>query len=286
MGLALSIRVGSGVGSHFLSRCFGSKVIQTTEKLSVRDLNALFDGQIAALRVPGFCSDEVVDHAMKKLSQVEIVDYNNAAGVGKFKDIGMAYFEAETPEQRKIYYEKKQASLDAVRQAFSPYLSPIDKIRLAADEAWPHGASLMKLEDETMFVGLIRAIRDQIYPHEDKLDRDDPSTIAKINYIGQFAFNCYLSVPKVGGALHLWDKELDTAVYDKLRGDSYGIQRNLLPAHDISIQPQKGELVIFNGRKLHAVSSCAEKVVRVSVSGFMILHKCPTSGNKRIGFMS
>lgn len=121
-----------------------------------------------------------------------------------------------------------------------------------------------------MFVGLTRGMTGEILPHEDKLERDDPSTTTKVRCIAQIAFNCYLSMPEVGGNLELWDKTLDTKTYDAMRGDSYGIARKQLPPPMLSIRPNPGDFVAFNARYLHAVSAGSNpNELRTSVSGFL-----------------
>lgn len=245
--------------------------IRTSSKLDLRDLKDLFSGNIMALRIPEFCPNEAIEKAVNCLKEKEIIEYNNAKGVGKFKDIGMAYFEAEDETKKKEYYEKKNQSFRAVRNAFSPYLSPIDKVRVELGELWPHDASLLDLGCGPMFVGLVRAIKGEILPHEDKLYRDDPSITKKINYVSQIAFNCYLTMPNQGGELELWDKTLTTEEYNHLRGSSYGIDRSLLPPKILTIKPRPGEFLAFNANLLHAVTpSTTDKVVRISVSGFIV----------------
>lgn len=257
--------------SYVISLAKRDHVVRTSNELRVRDLEDLFAGRIIALRVPNFCSPKVITQAMKRLKNHEIIDYANAEGVGKFKNIGMAYFEAENGDQRAIYYQEKLKNLDSVRHVFHPYLSPIDKVRVMLDEQWPQGANLMNLGKGPMFAGLIRAIKKEILPHEDKLERDDPDGFLKISYITQLAFNCYMSIPKKeGGALQLWDKTLNDEEYNALRGNSYGIDRSKVGEPVITIRPQIGEFVTFNARYLHAVEKLTKCGARISLSGFIM----------------
>lgn len=251
--------------------CDLSKNVRLSNTLRAEDLNALFQGKITALKIPNFCHREAMDHAITNLQTREITDYENAMGVGKFKDVGMAYFEAENEDKKKEYYQQRLPSLAILREAFAPYLSPIDRVRVSLDEVWDSGAGLLNLGKGPMFTGLVRAIRDEILPHEDKLERDDPSALEKINYVAQVAFNCYIAVPDEGGALEIWNRSLSDEEYDDLRGDSYGIDRSLLPEPDVTIVPEKGDFIAFNGRNLHAVSRNKNpKQTRISVSGFLL----------------
>ncbi len=245
-----------------------SDQVRTAKSLNTKDLQDLFSKKIMALRIPNFCPPEVVNSGLYNLRNKEIVEYQNAEGVGKLKDVGMAFFEIENEETRKKYYDERLSSLEALRTAFSPFLSPIDKVRVQLDEQWPAGASLLDLGKGPMFVGLVRAIQGHIKPHEDKLERDDPTAMSKIDYVSQIAFNCYLQVPDHGGELEIWDLSLNDNNYNELRGDSYGIDRSKLPSPTYTLKPEAGEFIAFNGRNLHAVTET--KTIRVATSGFVL----------------
>ena len=255
-----------------LVRCSPSNFsVRVARRLDVGDLQDVILGKCAAVRIPGFCSKSVCEHAMKELRSREIVDYHNATGVGKFKGIGMAYFEAENDQSRKELFSQVHSSILGVRCIFDPFRSPIDEVRLTLDEQWSPGASLLRHgEGKIMYAGLMRAIKGSILPHEDKLDRDDSDLASRVHYVGQVAFNCYLSMPPVGGEIQLWNLSLETSKYDELRGDSYGIDRDKLPPPDLTIRPEEGEFIAFNGRNIHAVTACAQGVLRTTVSGFML----------------
>jgi hypothetical protein len=249
---------------------FKPNIRTSYEGLKIRHLKDLFDNKIAALRVPNFCSPSAVCQAIDNLKSKEIVDYNNAPGVGKFKDVGMAFFEIEDEESKKAYYEQRINSFQAVREVFFPYSSPIDELRAALDEQWPHGASLLDLGEGPMFSGLVRAVKQEILPHEDKLERDCPEAISKIHYVSQLAFNCYLSCPLAGGALELYGISLADETYKKLAQGSYGINRSLLPKPQLTLQPEAGELIAFNPRYLHSVSMNTDEIPRLAVSTFVL----------------
>jgi len=268
--------------SEVVSR-WSSNTIARAEVLTADMVLELFLGKVAAIIVPRFCSEEVINHALKKPNANIIQEYSNADGVGKVKDCGMAYFETENKlSLRKEYYAQVLSSTAEVRNLFQPDPSPVDKIQSILKTQWSKGTSLLDLGEGPMFVGLIRATKKEILPHEDKLERDDPSIVAKVNYMTQASFNCYLSVPKKGGELQLWDFSLADKRYDAMRGSSYGIARSLLPPPDISIQPQQGDLILFNPRFVHAVSPIEEDTLRLTASGFILFE----GQNKPLSFWS
>ncbi|CAG8507987.1 16131_t:CDS:1 [Acaulospora colombiana] len=243
------------------------------EVVKVNDLDAqylsdFFDGKIFVLRVPGFCTGGAVAQALENMRKHEIIDYSNTVGVGKVKNFGMAYYEVNNESSKKFYYDQVLPSITTLRQAFYPFLSPIDKMRLMLDEQWNKGASRLNVGEGKMFIGLARALKENVFPHEDKLERDDRKAFSTVNYVTQAAFNCYLSTPDIGGALQIWNLSLDDEVYKKLSGDHYGIDRSLLPPPAVTIHPEVGELVIFHSRCLHAITESSK--TRIAVSGFIL----------------
>lgn len=246
------------------------KEIVTSKNLNKEDISDLLSGKIAALRIPNFCDSEIVEHGLAGLQRKVVKEYSNAEGVGKYENLGMAYFEATEEESKKKYYSDSMSSIQKTREVFSPYFAPIDKVLLELNNQWPMGASLLNLGQGPMFVGLIRAIKKEILPHEDKLERDDPSILSKVDYKTQIAFNVYLKVPSSGGNLQLWDISLPDDIYEALRGSSYGIARDLLPDPSLSLAPKVGELIAFRPRYIHAVSACQGEDIRISASGFVL----------------
>lgn len=260
----------STINKAELSCSFPAHPIRCKNNLQIKDLLDVFSGKIVALRVSNFCSEIIIKQALEKLKNHTIIDYSNAEGVGKFQNLGMAYFEVQDIESKKCYYKQALPSITQIRKLFEPYLSPTDKIRIMLDEQWNQGASLLNLGEGPMFFGLLRATNAEILPHEDKLERDDPSSLSKIHYVAQAAFNCYLSIPEVGGDLQIWNISLNSTSYNCLRGNNYGISLSLLPPPKLNIHPNPGELVIFNPRYLHAVSPVPFQKTRISISGFIL----------------
>merc|ERR1719436_459860 len=68
----------------------------------------------------------------------------------------------------------------------------------------------------------------------------------------QFAANVYLDVPERGGELEIWDVEpLSCDAIVQL--DQSKDIRSQLPTDSIKVRPVKGDLLLFNTRRPHAV---------------------------------
>ena len=252
-------------------KCFMSSSSPVSKELSEKTLKSLFNKEIIAIRIPNFLDKKVCKIVSKKFLTANIIEeYTNAPGIGR---LGISYFETQdSSEVMDLYFKDAHANSTAIRQLFSPYQQPIDTLRAHLDEVWPTGANLRILDEKKMFTGLCRSLENGqgIIPHEDKFERDHPkeSTKAAPPANVQIALNVYLQNPKEGGELELYEQSLSTEEYDRLRGDSYGIERSLLPPPSISIKPEEGELVLFNSRNLHSVSP-VNGDTRLSISSFI-----------------
>ena len=234
--------------------------------LNANSLQALFQKQIYAIVIPNFLDSQVCSDVSKKLLSEKIQEYTNAPGIGR---IGISFYETtHQPEMKKKYFETAISNIESLRKIFSPYLSPMDHLRLTLDEAWAFGCNLSVQGNRKMFAGLCRALEEGkgILPHEDKLERD--AMFSRNLIKAQAAANLYLQTPEKGGALELYSQSLSTQKYDSLRGTSYGIDRSRLPPPVVTIKPSDGDLVIFNSRRLHAVTDSVGKT-RVSISCFI-----------------
>lgn len=233
------------------------------------DLMGVIDGKVAALRIPNFCSQEICrEVSMRILKYPKKSNFNKAKDIGS---IGMAHFNIDGPEANEIYHQNAISNTQMLREIFSPFLSPVDKLRLSLEEIWPAGANLELLYGKKCFVGICRIMEPtiELLAHNDRLDRDSPDSLQAKSLLGQLSACIYLQVPSEGGGLRLWMSEpCSEDEYEKLKDGSYGIATEKLgnPIH--VIEPQQGELVIFNIRKLHGVAP-GKGNPRINVGAFI-----------------
>lgn len=251
------------------SRCFSSQSVNPIDdKISETSLKRLFSGEIYAIVIPNYVEKSTCIHAAKQLLDNRIREYSNAPGIGR---IGLSFYETQVnKETERRYFDLAISNINHLRGVFAPFLSPIDKLRLEVDEAWPYGAKLGTHNGNKMFAGLCRALEPGkgILPHEDKFERDTPLNDSHTPVKSQIGANIYLQNGTKGGDIELYKQSLDTPDYDRLRGNSYGISRNLLPPPLIQIHPEEGSLVLFNSRRLHAVTPTEDKL-RLTVACFV-----------------
>lgn len=244
--------------------------LNVTDNLSADNLILLAEGKIMGIHVKNFYPKNILDEATKKVNQNKINYYLNAPDIGR---IGMAFYETEmNASLLNNYYKSAKENLLIARQIFSPYLSPIDKLRLDLEEMWTPGANIENIHDQKMFVGLFRKIQPGVsmLPHQDDIRVDSNYNPITLEIKGQIAANIYLQMPAIGkgGNLELWDFSLTDNKFNEMRGSNYGISRDKLPPPTQIISPEVGDLVLFNARRLHAVREC-DTSERLSVSCFI-----------------
>jgi hypothetical protein len=243
--------------------------VRVTDALYESDVTALAEHSIAAIRIPDYCSAELSqEFAERLLTHPMFGFYANATNIGR---VGMAYFETIcNPALRARYYSESRHMMQAIRQACAPLLTPIDRLRLELQEAWPWGANIEHLSEGKMFVGLSRLFAEgsEALPHDDQLWRDAPASPLAHELRTQLTGNVYLQVGE-GGDLDLWESQLTPEEFEALRlPGSYGLDRARLPEPDLTLQPEVGELILFNPTYLHAVRRITEGV-RITVTFFI-----------------
>lgn len=121
-----------------------------------------------------------------------------------------------------------------------------------------------------MFVGLSRMVEPDttFLAHHDIFAEDAPGSEEAESLLAQFAANIYFQVPDEGGELLMWHRNMSTEEFDERRKGQYGIEIIDLPPPDVVVKPGRGDLLIFDSRKIHAVASPRDRA-RVAVSFFI-----------------
>lgn len=236
--------------------------------LSARDLLALAVGKVLVLHVRGFLAPSTSALLAERAIDHGYAPYLNVPSVRR---IGMAFYETEaTPELIETYFALAQRQIGDFRRACAPWVSPIDELRCMLDELWPHGAKLQSLGSRKMFVGLSRMVEPgtTFLAHHDIFEEDAPGCTEATSLLAQFGANVYLQMPVSGGALMMWRREMPSAEFNARRGDDYGLPVERLGEPDVTLLPEPGDLLIFNSRKLHAVSPGVGRS-RLAVSCFV-----------------
>lgn len=244
-----------------------TEYIVIRDDIQEEDVLALANGRIAAIVVKNFYDTSISEMSMEHIKKN--MHYYLTPPIGRF---GMSFY--ETKGEQGImddYYQRAIGSIQEIRQIFSPYLSPVDLLRLRLQEKWKAGADIGNIDGRKMFVGVCRILEPNvdILAHQDNLSKDAPDSVNAKLILAQLAANVYLDMPKNGGELELWDRVYDDESYNQMIEDgSYGIDRSRLPPPSYIIKPESGDLIIFNAGRLHGVKSGIDHS-RISISCFI-----------------
>ncbi|MEX1012095.1 MAG: hypothetical protein WD595_04785 [Waddliaceae bacterium] len=247
-------------GARFYSQCAVFR-----QSVQSEDLLNVINRQCFALIVPKYCEKHVCDFASNKIKQLRLDEYDNPQEASEMNGLCMAYFESKKDkEEFEPYCEHKSRSMDKLEVSFYPFKNPIDKLKQELNNAWLSGSNTLNFENGDAFTGVATVINSQPLPHIDNIISNKGDKRAAHDYIAMLAAKIYLKVPKIGGELCFWDLTLDDKEYDKMCGDSDGIDPKKLPPPDIEIKPSQGDLILFNPQKLHMVkihSDCSDKLI-------------------------
>lgn len=237
-------------------------------RLSASCIEKLAQKEIYAVLVKGFIEPGLAAELAEKILDLGYEHYTNAPSIGR---IGMAFYEAEgDPIKVAAYFEQAAKNLTNLRDRCAPLMCPIDLLRCALDETWPAGAMLETLYGQKMYVGLSRVVEPGVtfLAHHDIFAKDAPDNFHARSLQAQIACNVYLSMPADGGGLQIWSNEIAPNDFDSLRQDSYGIAPEHLGLPHMNIQPEPGDLILFNSRLMHSVAPGIESP-RLSLSCFV-----------------
>ncbi len=239
-----------------------------TDRLNGAVLTKAVREDVLAIQVKQFTPREIAVELGQRILGCGFDHYVNAPDIGR---IGMALYEAENiPARLNAYFDAALHNIEVLRKRCMPYASPIDVLRCTLDEVWPAGAQLEHLYGRKAYVGLSRIVQPgvEFLAHHDILAKDAPDSFRSHSLTSQLAANIYLTMPTDGGGLQIWQSAISAAEFDGMRGDRYGIDPSLLGKPTLQVRPEEGDLVLFNSRRMHAITPGSDKP-RLSLSCFV-----------------
>ncbi len=242
--------------------------VQTIDRVGADDLVDVFEGRVAAIRIPGYCPPDVaariaeflVEHPDRATYQAHWVQDTRDSGQGVPIDATDVDRVGKVDNSFRKTADNQSDVVDhmrAVRAAAAPALGPMDLLRLELDEIAPGGAGLFRRNGRVSLAGIGRIMESsQEIVHADVGRRDCLTA------------NVYLRLPARGGATRIWDYDGDY----RQSTSSYKFAPGEIPesAPSCLLEPAVGDLVIWNPVLPHVVLAFDDPP-RVSLQSWLLL---------------
>ncbi len=259
----------------------GSNVI-VSQQLSSDSLQGLIENKICAIHVPNFCALSIAENLSKKA--LEEYTHWKLRGV---VNTDMFYAGGSIPKEAAHHswpdfcrYFREREDFIFKQRAASDGAWPVDRLRLALDEAWPFGAHVDHWLGQKLRPAIMRVMHPQSdfkinMPTYGFIHTDDTPKLKST--WGTFSANIYLKIPEEGGELYIWSVNLNETkdihhywsaqLLSLIQGSLFDMELQekilkFLPSPHI-IKPQTGDLIIFNSGRFHSVVS-VKKGTRVT----------------------
>lgn len=262
----------------------GAKVT-VCKQLSLTTLTRLLERKTLAIHIPGYFAQDLAALAQNRILRQAKVE-NWKLGRGKHQTstdmnyaIGFPRLEAhKNARAAHRYLRESLPAIRKIRQAFAPYLSPMDQLRLELSELWSSGVEHVPFNGHPGLLGLTRIMQtNTLLAGDARLDGvchvdalPNPVTLSS---------NLYVSMPKTGGELKIWNVEVSEKsshhpIFKLLRTQAFDptwreVIPHLLPP-PLVLRPKVGDLIILDSSRPHAVAGFRAGR-RISIQTFITL---------------
>lgn len=233
-------------------------------------------GEIVAAMFREAISPNICQRVARRVAEYDKKErYEGAPSVGR---IGKSLFETGvSPFNLVDYFRTADQHFQVSRNLFAPNPHPWDEMRLMLDDVWPHPVGRQRLEHGLCHLGLLRFLEDTagILAHNDVAAADAPWSLIAQQIDTQIAINALIQGAERGGATRVWPIRLSRNEYDANRRPDfdYALREECLPSNPVVIQPQAGDVYLFDANFPHAVDPCEGAKPRITVSGFIGVHR-------------
>ncbi len=253
--------------------------LNTAGELNRDHIEKLFNDDYLALRISDFLPDPAV-RAFKKFIQTQHMEDYKYVGVenGEKKEVylgvkrvGRSFnttYDQSNTKARDEYFELARKNTTFFREKV-PHLNPVDHLRLLFDELWPQRVGLACYEGNKTFAGVPRITFAEDSPSMEKPHYDALPAKFK-TLLKQFSVNVYLEIPDTGGELEIWP-ERPLSADEVYQVDMKSDLRQKL-GKSVLLKPLKGEAILFNTRRAHAIRSFPDGC-RIGMQSFIGLEQ-------------
>ncbi|NKC13864.1 MAG: hypothetical protein GKR94_17245 [Gammaproteobacteria bacterium] len=246
---------------------YNRKVLELFDSFTLNDFKRLMSGEVLVLRVKNYIKKDICKKLIENLySKSNLFErFSFAKTLDVFK-IGINF--SETCINHSLldkYFDEAGKTQRFLRELQSPYLCPIDKVRLDLDSIWKYGAVIPTMYGRRMFGGFYRSVEKggQLPPHQNDLN-EETTNKADFSPKIEFAQNVFLDFPDAGqvGEFQVWDHmpgyadAIDTLIKDN-KTEQFVLEKELNDLDSkpsVIIKPEIGDLIIFRPKCIHRVN--------------------------------
>jgi 2OG-Fe(II) oxygenase superfamily len=233
-----------------------------------RHLPAMVGGEILAIRVRDFRSEEQCQRDCKIIDQLGNGEYAQEPALRKG---GPTIYDFEGNEDVPTeYFELAKEWNYLHRQVYAPFASAPDLLAGILADSFAPGVIPEPLKPGKIPSGqVVRIFKagSQALPHHDRTEIDLPGCTAAREHKALFSALTYHSVASEGGDLLLYgDRFLDADEWHQARvpNHAYAIDECCLTMEPLRVSPRRGELIIFDAHRVHAVTTIYAGVRRTT----------------------
>jgi hypothetical protein len=243
--------------------------MRVDSKFDPQTIAALAEGGLDVICHRGFYDAEICSAVLPNIRKA--CDAANYTLTSDLQSIGTSMGEAEQSCQHEAeYFATAPETKELIRNGlFRTFLSPVDRIRLLADESWPAGATIARVKGKPMLSGIVRrwVAGGHANPH---IDQKELAILSDLSLHRRIGINVYLAMPDpgAGGDIEFWHRVTDETEYEKAKRSDYGLDRDALGDPSLVITPSSGDLVAFDAGRIHGVRGI-QAGERVTVACFL-----------------
>jgi hypothetical protein len=248
---------------------YNVNIAKTANELGAKSFLALRNGEITAIVLDDVVSREECEKACRILRV--LTEQTTYLWNSDLRVLGVSVGEAhESAEALERYLEGAEHTVNTAREVIFAGVTPVDRIANRMAQIWQPGLRIPFLNDRPFLCQILRRWKTggSAHPH---LDQSRTELLKRFAIEKRYGVNVYVEMPTEGGAIEFWNRTMTDEEYVRLKRPDYGLNRDVLGPPDLTIRPRRGQAILFDAFKPHAVEAVGgtgERVTNACFFGF------------------
>ncbi len=244
-----------------------SKTASLASELTMKSMNSLLDGEITAIVLNDVMAESECGRACRRIRA--LTERSTHRWTSDLTILGTSIGEAhESHEARERYFDGAEHTVRIAREVVFEGFTPIDVVVQRMLAVWAAGVRIPFHGEQPYLGQVLRRWKTAgaAHPH---LDQSKTPLLNQLNIERRIGVNVYLEMPTQGGAMEFWNRRFSDEEFIRIKRPDYGLDRYLLGAPDLTMRPLRGQAVIFDASKPHAVEAVAGTGERITNACFL-----------------